>query len=252
MGFGDVAKGAIGGATAGAGVGPYGALIGGGIGGLAGLFGGGMGGTPEGQEQRDMLMALAKEAQTRGLPQDVGFSDFRGDQRDYIGRLRALSEGRGPSLASEMLRKNTQDAMANQTAMAAGARGNPALAARSAMNNTAGITAQAAQTAAMARAQEQLGALQQMGLGIYGARGQDEGIMTGNADRRLRGLALNDATRLNAISSSLPAGQLAAQQPGIGDYLMGGGGALGQALMLARQSKKGRAVDAAGNPGVYG
>ena len=236
--FGDAAKGGIGGATAGAGFGPAGAIVGGGLGALAGFLGGG--GTPEGQEQRDMLMALARSAGSRGLGADVGFSDFRGDQRDYLSRLRAMSQGEGPSLATEMLRKNTQDAAANQTAMAAGARGNPALAARQAMNATAGLTAQAQQSMAMARAQEQLGAMQQLGLGIYGARGQDEGVMTGNADRRLRGLAQNDATQLAALQASLGAGQMAQMQPGFGDMLMGAGGGLGQALLLARQSRQGQ------------
>ncbi len=239
MSIGDVAKGAVGGAATGSAFGPWGALIGGGVGGLLGGIGGAMDGTPEGQEQRDLLMALQREAAGRGPPQDVSFSDFRGDQRDYINRVRALSEGRGPSLAQEMLRKNTQEAMQNQTAMAAGARGNPALAARTAQNATAGITAQAAQSAAMARAQEQLGAMQQLGLGIYGARGQDEGVTTGNADRRLRALAQSDSTRLAALQASLGAGQMAQQQPGFSDFLMGGGGALGQALMLAKQSRQG-------------
>lgn len=237
--FGDAVKGGIGGATAGSALGPWGTAIGGGLGMLGGFLGSGSGGPPEGQEQRDMLMALARQAGSRGVGQDVGFSDFRGDQRDYLARLRAMSMGEGPSMATEMLRKNTQDATANQTAMAAGARGNPALAARTAMNATAGLTSQAAQAASLARAQEQLGAMQQLGLGVYGARGQDEGILTGNADRRLRGLAQNDMTRLQALQASLGAGQMAQSQPGFGDMLMGAGGALGQALMLAKKSRQG-------------
>lgn len=238
--FGDALKGAMGGATAGAPFGGFGALAGGGLGALVGGLGGMFGGEPEGAEQKRLLLALASEAAGRGGPQDVGFSDFRGDQRDYLARLRALSEGTGPSLATEMLRKNTQDAAANQTAMAAGARGNPALAARTALNATAGITASAAQSAAQARAAEQLGAMQQLGLGIYGARGQDEGVMTGNADRQLRALAQQDATRLAALQASLGAGQLASQQPTFGDQIMGAGGALGQALLLAKQSRQGQ------------
>jgi len=252
--FGDAIKGGMGGAAAGAPIGPGGALVGGGIGallgGLGGLFGGG---NPEGQQQRDMLMALAQSAQSRGLPANAAYSDFRGDQQDYLARVKALSEGKGPSMAREMTRNALMQSSSNQAAAAAGARGNPALAARQAANNMAGLSAQATQAGALAGAQEQLGALQQWGSGIYGARGQDEGMNRFNSELALRGLQQNDMTQIQALQAALQAGQVAGQQPTSGDYLMGAGGALGQILALARQQQQqGQGQKPASGPSIYG
>lgn len=234
--WGDALKGGLGGATAGAGLGgPVGALVGGGIGILGGLFGGG-GGEPAGSEQNRYLLELANEAKGRQFD-PAAYSDFRTDQREHVNRLKALASGQGPSLATEMLRKSVGDATANQAAMAAGARGNAGLAARQALNNTAGITAQANQAGAMARAQEQLNALQQLGLGIYGARGQDESMNQFNATGRAQTQQEADRVRLQALGGSLNAQQMINQQPTWGDYLMGAGGSLGQIMALARQGK---------------
>lgn len=241
--FGDAVKGGLGGAAAGSAFGPWGTAIGGGIGILGGLFGGG--GDPAGTQQNKYLLELAQEAKGRQFD-PAAYSDFRTDQREHINRLKALASGQGPSLATEMLRKSVGDATANQAAMAAGARGNAALAARGAMNNTAGITAQANQAGAMARAQEQLAAMQQLGLGIYGARGQDEGMNQFNATGRANQLAQNDLIRLRALGGSLDAQGMINQQPTTGDYLMGAGGALGQILALAKQGK----ADAAAQQGA--
>lgn len=238
MGFGDVLKGGLGGATAGAGIGgPWGAAIGGGLGMLGGLLGAGRMPDPAGTEQNKALMELANEQRGRQFD-PAAYSDFRTDQREHIARLKALASGQGPSLANEMLRKQVADAGANQAAMAAGARGNPALAARQALNNTAGITAQANQAGAMARAQEQLAATQQLGLGIYGARGQDEGMNQFNATGRAQTQQEADRLRLQALGGSLNAQQMINQQPSWGDYLMGAGGSLGQIMALARQGKE--------------
>ena len=234
--WGDALKGGLGGATAGAGIGgPAGAIIGGGIGILGGLLGGGRQ-DPAGSEQNKYLMELAQEAKGRTFD-PAAYSDFRTDQREHINRLKALASGQGPSLANEMLRKSVGDATANQAAMAAGARGNAGLAARQALNNTAGITAQANQAGAMARAQEQLAATQQLGLGIYGARGQDEAMNQFNANGRLQAQQEADRIRLQALGGSLNAQQFMSQQPTWGDYLMGAGGSLGQIMALARQGK---------------
>jgi hypothetical protein len=252
----DALKGGLGGATAGMATGnPIGALAGGALGFLGGMFGGGS--DPAGSQQNKYLLELAEEAKGRQFD-PASYSDFRTDQREHINRLKALASGQGPSLATEMLRKATGDAAANQTAMAAGARGNPALAARQALNNTAGITAQANQAGAMARAQEQLSALQQLGLGIYGARGQDEGMNQFNAAQQAQMMSNNDRIRLMALGGSLEAQQFMSQQPTFGDYLMGAGGSLGQIIALARQGKAdqqgqgGMSRIAPGSPGAGG
>lgn len=225
MGFdlGNALNGAMGGATGGAALGPWGAL-GGGV--LAGLAGGFLGGDEAGKEQERLLMALAEEAKGRGNPQ---VSDFRDDQREHLNRLKALYNGTGPSLATEMLRKNTQDASQNQFAMANSGRGG-AMAMRQALNNAAGMTGQAQQSAAQARAAEQLGAAQQIGLTAYGGRGQDQQ----DENLKLQALANNDRTRIGALGGSLQGTQLASQQPSIGDQLLASGGGIGQILALAK------------------
>lgn len=235
---GDALKGGMGGATAGASFGPGGALIGGLGGALLGGLGGMFGGPPEGQQQRDMLIALANEAQGRGAPQQSAYSDFRGDQKDYLARLKAISEGSGPSLANETMRQGITQNATNQAAMSAGARGNPALAARQGMNNAAGMAGQATGQSMMARAAEQMGAMQQLGLGLHGARGLDEQNNQFNSNLLLRALGQNDATRLGALGASSSAGQFASQQPTFGDYLMGAGGGLGQILTMAKGSRQ--------------
>lgn len=240
MGLGDIAQGGLGGAATGAAFGPGGALVGGGIGALLGGLGGmfGAGQNQPGSQQRDMLLGLASEAGRRGAPQQSQLSGFRDDQKDLIARLKALANGQGPSLATEMLRKQNETNTQNQVAMAGGARGNPALAARQAQNNAAGMANASNAQAAQARIAEQLGALQQLGLTSYGARGQDEANSQFNSNLLLRGLQGNDATRIGAITGSMQGEQMAAQAPSWGDYLMGSGGALGQILSLARGGKQ--------------
>ena len=236
----DALKGGLGGAGTGAAFGPAGAIIGGGLGGLMGLLGSGSTSTP-GSQQRDMLMGLAGEAGRRGAPQTSQLSGFRDDQKDLIARLKAMANGQGPSLATEMLRNQNQTNTQNQVAMGAGARGNPALAARQAMNNAAGMAGQAGMQASQARTAEQMQANQLLGLTAYGARGQDEANSQFNAAHLLRALQGNDQTRLQAITGSMEGEGMASQAPTWGDYTMGAGGALGQILALARAPKPGGA-----------
>jgi hypothetical protein len=256
MGFnwGQTAQGAMGGATLGStipGVGTLGgALIGGGLGALGGLFGGG--GGPS--EQEKLLMAMAQEQSKRQAPMlgnaaQAGYSDFRDNQSGLVSQLEALSRGQGPSLATEMLKQNTANASANQMAQAAGARGNATMANRQALNNSAMMTGQAAGQAAQMRAQEQLGAMQQLGLTLHGARGMDESMnqwnagqqnafSMQNANNQLQFWAQNDMARLAALQGGYGMQQQTAQQPGIGDYLMAFGGGLGQQRALAQQGQR--------------
>jgi hypothetical protein len=179
-------------------------------------------------------------------------SGFRNMQADYLRQVRALAQGSGPSLATEMLRGQNQAIALNQNAMAAGARGNGALAARNAMNNAAGQMGTAAGQASMARAQEQLGALQQWGYGTYGARNQDEEMNRFNAAQAARNMQWNDQMRLAALAGGAGRGDALAAQPGWGDYLMNAGGALGQMYSMAKAKPPGtpaQAQQAAANVG---
>lgn len=168
--------------------------------------------------EADRQRMLDLEAQMSGrAPSNATFSDVRKDQQDLMGRLRALSEGRGPSLAQEQMRQSVDRATNQQFAMAAGARGNPALAQRQAMNQSGAIQSSAAGQSALARAAEQLGALSQLG-GVTGqARGQDDAMEMFNAGQQNQFQLENDRNRLGALSGA--AGQTNAYlaQPSYGD-----------------------------------
>lgn len=266
MAIGDVLQGAMGGATLGStvpGVGTlFGALGGGLLGGLGSYFGGQ--GPAPGAQDLEKLRAFYDQMSQQGgvqLPPaaQAGQSGFRDNQANLISQLEALSQGRGPSLASQMLQQQTNQATENQYAQAAGARGNPALANRQAMNNAAQLQSQAGAQMANARVAEQLGALQQLGLGIYGARGQDEGLSQFNAGQTNQMATeqgrlgqMNNQIRLQALqqmmSGAMQQGAYQAQQPGVGDYLMAFGGGLGQMRGFGQQPQQ----DARGNRGYYG
>lgn len=253
----------MGGATLGSTIPGVGTLAGAGIGAGLGLLGGMFGGGGPHDQQIKALQALSTEAGGRQAPMLgpaslAGNSSFRGNQQQLVSNLEALSQGRGPSLASEMLNQNVQNATANQTAMAAGARGNPALAQRQAMNNAAMMTGQAAQQAQQARVAEQLGAMNQLGLAVYGARGQDESLgqfnagaqnqmAMANAENQLRFWAQNDQARLQALQAQFGPAAANAQAPGIGDYLMAFGGGLGQQRAQAQQARDLQAGQLYGN-----
>lgn len=159
-----------------------------------------------GNPQMDQLMALYNQM-GQGKAAQSGYSDFRPQQQSYIDQLRALSQGEGPSLASNMLNQAQQQATNNQFAQAAGGRGNPAMLGRQALNNVAGMNQAAQGTMANARVQEQLGALQQLGLGLYGARGQDESTNMFNAGQMNQyGLGSN-AQKLQALMALYGMGQ---------------------------------------------
>jgi hypothetical protein len=98
----------------------------------------------------------------------------RATQSDFIRQLQAQMRGEGPSLSNLQLQQATDRNIAQQMGQAASQRGvNPALAARMAMGNIAGLNQQAAQDAAIIRQQEMLNAQQQLGGAISGQRQGD-------------------------------------------------------------------------------
>lgn len=89
----------------------------------------------------------------------------RGLQEQQLARYRRMQEGKGPSLAGQMLQAQAQKGMAQQQAMAAGARGGAlqqSLARRQAGQVGAQMAGQAGQAAATARTREQLAAMGQV------------------------------------------------------------------------------------------
>lgn len=148
---------------------------------------------------RGMLMDFIDQQGRPLNPAVASTSDLQMDQRDLVGRLRALSEGRGPSLAQEQMRQSMDRATNQQYAMAAGARGNPALAQRQAMNQAGAIQSAAAGQSAQARAAEQLGAMAQMGGVVDQGRRSDETLNMFNAGQQNAMQSAQDALRLRAI-----------------------------------------------------
>lgn len=178
----------------------------------------------------------------------AGGSDFAADQRWLLDQLRAQALGQGPSLAKEQLRLGADQNVAAQQALAATGRGNAAMAARQAAQNTANINQNMAGQAALAGIQERLGALGQIG-GVAGqARGQDQDLSMFNADqynsRQLAQAGFNQQTGLANQSASLQQGQMndqrylellrqALQQAGM---QQGGNSAYEQALIGINQA----------------
>jgi hypothetical protein len=256
MAFGQAIQGAAGGALGGGGyAGLPGALIGGGLGFLGGLFGG----DPT-SEYRKRLMQLEQEFANQNAPQagaasQAQNSQFRGNQAALISQLEAISRGRGPSLATQQMQQSTQRLAGNQAALASGAAGrgvNSGAAFRQASNATSAIGSQAAADTGMMRTQEQLGALQQLGLNIHGARQQDESnaqfnagqnnqVMLANLDAQLRAQGVSDQLRMQILM-----GAMAGAGPGVGTQLLAGGASMFP--YLAGQNAAGQGGGQGGNP----
>jgi hypothetical protein len=247
------AGGALTGAAAGSVFGPVGTGVGAAVGGGLGMLSGWGGGENENDEaRRKMLMDMYAQSGGRMAPQGTaaqsGYSGFRANQGDLVGRLDALSRGQGPSLAAQQFQQATDRNMASQQSMAQSGRGGP-LAAFNAANNMGQLGAQAAQGSAMARVQEQQMALGMLGNTLHQGRGADEQVNmhnTGqanqmtqtNMDARLRQMGLDDQTRLSILSQLGGQNQIA-HQPGVGDQLLAGGaGAFSQYATNSANSKQ--------------
>lgn len=112
----------------------------------------------------------------------------REQQSALGGMLMAQAQGNGPSVAQNQLRQAQAQNMAQMNAQAASAGGgamNRMQAQNAAINAGATAGQQAAGQAATLRAQEQLGAMGQMGQ-LYGQqRGQDQGAQALSQNRQL-------------------------------------------------------------------
>lgn len=228
-------KGAGGGALAGGSVGgPLGAVIGGGLG-LLGGFGGGE--SEQDAQYRKMLMQYygngPMQAPQAGPAAQSAYSGFRSNQQGLVSRLEAMANGQGPSLAKQQFEQATDRNMRGQQAMAASGRGGP-LAQLTAANNMSMLGANAAQGSALARTNEQMQAIGQLGGVIAQGRGADESVNMHNSGQQNQVMLQNLAARLDAmgmdqqrklqILSQL--GGLNGRQastPGLGDQILAGG-----------------------------
>lgn len=114
----------------------------------------------------------AQYANDRGLDQGS-----RGSQLYGLGQLQGLIEGRGPSVAQQQQYAGLAQAMQQQAAIAASARGggaNLAFAQQQAAQNAANMSGSAIQQNAILRAQEQMGAINNYGGLAQAMRAQDQ------------------------------------------------------------------------------
>lgn len=252
-------KGAGGGALGGASFGPIGAAVGGGIGLLSGFFGGGN------DQNNKMLQEYYNQVNGRQAPQagpaaQSAYSGFRQNQSDLVSRLEAMANGQGPSLARQQFEQATDRNMRGQQAMAASGRGGP-LSQLTAANNMGMLGANAAQGSALARTNEQMQAIGQLGGVIAQGRGADEGTNMFNAgqknnqslanlDARLRAMGMNDQARLQILSQL--SGNANNAQAGMGDQMLAGGAGMFAMGASQNQKKPGMSPIAGGNPGAGG
>jgi len=132
------------------------------------------------------LLSQADYAAGRRSPQ-AGVSGFRSGQQGLVGLLEAQARGQGPSAAQLQLKDAmSRNVSAQQALMASGG------SARSASQQAGALGASLSNQAAQARVQEQLGAQQQLGAALQGARGQDMQRNIANMEAQLRSRGLND------------------------------------------------------------
>lgn len=249
---GQAFKGAGGGALAG---GAVGGLPGAVIGGSLGFFGAGLMGSGESSQDaayRKMLMQGMGQgplqAPQLGSAGVADYSTFRGSQSGLVSRLEAMANGTGPSLARQQFQAATDRNMRGQQAMAASGRGGP-LSQLTAANNMAQLGANAAQGSAMARTNEQMQAIGQLGGVVNQGRMADEGVNmfnTGqqnqfsvhNLNSRLQTMGMDEQRRLQLLQMLGGLNSRQAGQPGFGDQLLAGGaGMFSQAASQKAQQR---------------
>lgn len=242
-------QGAAGGALAGGSFGPLGAIGGGILGGLGGLFGGGE--NSNDARQRQMLMdyyGQGMQAPQSGPASQSAYSGFRSNQSALISRLEAMANGQGPSLAKQQFQQATDRNMRGQQALAASGRGGP-LTQLTAANNMAQLGANAAQGSALARTNEQMQAIGQLGGVIAQGRGADEqtnmfntgqsnNVMLQNLSARLDTMGMDQNRKLQILQMLGSQNARQAQNPGLGSQILAGGA--GMFAQAAAQRAGGR------------
>jgi hypothetical protein len=148
----------------------------------------------------------------------AGPSGYTGQQRQFGGQMQqeAMGNGLGQRLIRQQAQGQADRGMQQQMSMAASARpGQGGMAMRNAAMNAGNMNAQVGGQSAQAAGQYQLGAMQNYGQFLQGARGQDDSQAQFNADARFRQLGLNDQSQMEALRQRLQL-QGMQQQGGMG------------------------------------
>lgn len=125
-------------------------------------------------------IAELERMQAAGL--DRSDIEFRQKQINLANSLESSASGQGPSVAQMQLDRANEQAIKNQMAMVASARGgNPVLAQRQAAMNVANLQQENAAKSAEMRLAEAIQARGQLGSVLDSARGQDIGVSSSQA-----------------------------------------------------------------------
>lgn len=167
----------------------------------------------------------------QALMQALGAQNGIQNQSNVFNQLQGVANGTGPNPAQAMLNQQTGQNIASQGALMAGQRGvgaNPGLIARQIANQGAGIQQNAVGQAATMQAQQQLGALGQLGGLASQQVGQQQqatglfGQLAGNQQAQL----LNANQGANAINAGVANNNANNTSKTIGGLFNGIGGAL--------------------------
>lgn len=133
--------------------------------------------------RQDALQSQATPLAGQTAINTAGSDELRAAQMGLIGAQQARVAGTAPSVAEMQLQRGADRGMSQLAAQAASARGNvnPALLARSVLNNQATMSQQNNSDAALMRAQEQQNAEQALAGNLGNTRGQDIGLATSQA-----------------------------------------------------------------------
>lgn len=218
------------------------------VGGLAGGILGGAGKTPQVQSpisqaqfQEAYKQSQAQAEAQRKFLEAVQAQQGLNKQLDVYGQFSNIAQGQGPNPAQAMLANTTGANVANQAALMASQRGsssNPALIARQAAQQGGNLQQQAAGQAAALQAQQQLGALGQMG-DMSTNMANQQAAQTQNAFANAQALTGMGQQAIQDANARNQAAQMQNQQAQ-------------QAMMGNLLSAAGTGLTMAGGAGVFG
>lgn len=137
-------------------------------------------------------------------------NQFRAGQQGLVGMLGNAAAGNGPSAAQAQLQQATDQNLNAQLALAKSGSGNGSIAMKRAMMNQATIGQQAASQSAALRAQEQQQAQSALGGVLAGAREQDLGVASTDANLAQQASAQNATLAQQAAAQNANMQQQAA------------------------------------------
>lgn len=170
--------------------------------------------TPYAHQDQIMGAITPGLATSRTAPQAGMDSQFRQAQINQLGQLQGIASGQQQGAGELAAQRQTQNALAQQQAMARMARGgNAALAQRGAANNAAGIGLAGAGMSQQAAMQDQQAAQGLLTQAAGQGRGQDQQVQLANMDAKLRQMGMDDQARLGYLQqlTGMDASQLQAQ-----------------------------------------